>query len=73
MKRRQLLIGGAAAVAGGAGFEYLRMGSMADYDAATELPIWVPEVDSEEAATTYVRPLFEGFRTTFATRRTARV
>ena len=42
-------------------------------DAATELPIWVPEVDSEEAATTYVRPLFEGFRTTFATRRTARV
>lgn len=43
-------------------------------DAATELPIWVPEVDSEEAATTYVRPLFEGFRTTFTTtRRTARV
>jgi len=30
-------------------------------------------VDSEEAATTYVRPLFEGFRTTFTTRRTARV
>ncbi len=37
MKRRQLLIGGAAAVAGGAGFEYLRMGSMADYDAATRV------------------------------------
>ncbi|HQP66532.1 MAG TPA: TetR/AcrR family transcriptional regulator [Quisquiliibacterium sp.] len=40
-------------------------------DAATELPLWVPGVDADEAAMLYVKPLFDGLRASFAARRPA--